>query len=61
VISGSAALGDASATAIGNKVSGKNHIKPAIEFGKRIEGVLGIVVIFDKEIGFWGDVDLVSI
>ena len=61
VISGSAALGDAAATAIGNKVSGKNHIKPAIEFGKRIEGVLGIVVILDKEIGFWGDVDLVRI
>lgn len=61
VISGSAALGDAAATAIGNKVSGKNHIKPAIEFGKRIGGVQGIVVIFDKEIGFWGDVDLVRI
>lgn len=61
VISGSAALGDAAATAIGNKVSGKNHIKPAIEFGKRIEGVLGIVVILDKEIGFWGEVDLIRI
>jgi ApbE superfamily uncharacterized protein (UPF0280 family) len=61
VISESAALGDAAATAIGNKVSGKHDIKPAIEFGKKIEGVLGIVVILDKEIGFGGDVELVRI
>jgi ApbE superfamily uncharacterized protein (UPF0280 family) len=61
VISESAALGDAAATAIGNKVSGKNDIKPAIELGKRIEGVMGIVVILGKEIGFWGDVELVRI
>ncbi len=61
VISESAALGDAAATAIGNKVSGKHDIKPAIEFGKNIEGVLGIVVILDKEIGFWGDVDLIRL
>ena len=61
VISESAALGDAAATAIGNKVSGKHDIKRAIEFGKKIEGILGIVVVLDKEIGFWGGVDLVRL
>jgi len=61
VISESAALADAAATAIGNEVSGKQDIEPAIEFGKRIEGVLGIVVVLDNEIGFWGNVDLVRL
>ncbi|MCK4729243.1 MAG: hypothetical protein KAT27_09985, partial [Desulfobacterales bacterium] len=61
VISESAALADAAATAIGNEVSGQQDIEPAIEFGKRIEGVLGIVVILDNEIGFWGNVELVRI
>ncbi len=61
VISESAALADAAATAIGNEVSGKQDIEPAIEFGKRIEGVLGIVVILDNEIGFWGNVELVRL
>ncbi|MCK4485274.1 MAG: UPF0280 family protein [Desulfobacterales bacterium] len=61
VISESAALADAAATAIGNEVSGKHDIEPAIAFGKKIEGVLGIVVIVDKEIGFGGEVDLVRL
>jgi len=61
VISESAALADAAATAIGNEVSGKHDIEPAIAFGKRIEGVLGIVVILNNKIGFWGNVDLVRI
>ncbi len=61
VISESAALGDATATSIANKVSGRQDIEPAIEFGKKIEGVLGIVVVLDKEIGFGGEVELVRI
>ena len=61
VISESAALGDAAATSIANKVSGRQDIEPAIEFGKKIEGVLGIVVVLDKEIGFGGEVELVRI
>ena len=61
VISDSAALADAAATAIGNKVSSKHDIEPAIAFGEKIEGVLGIVVIVDSQIGFWGDVELTRI
>ena len=61
VISQSAGLADAAATAIGNQVSGKDDIKRAIGFGKGIEGVLGIVVIVGKEIGFWGNVELVKL
>ncbi len=61
VISESAALADAAATAIGNKVSDKSDIEPAIAFGKKIEGVLGMIVILDDEIGFWGEVELVRL
>jgi hypothetical protein len=61
VISGSAALADAAATAIGNRVSRKGDIEPAIAFGKEIEGVVGIIVVLGKEIGMWGEVDLVPI
>ena len=61
VISESAALGDAVATAIANKVSGRQDIEPAIEFGMKIEGVLGIVVVLDEEIGFGGEVKLVRL
>ena len=61
VISRSGAVADAAATAIGNEVSGKHDIKRAIGFGKKIEGVLGIVVIVGKEIGFWGNVELVKL
>ncbi len=61
VISGSVALADAAATAIGNEVSDKHDIEPAISFGKKIEGVLGIVVILGNDMGLWGNVDLVHI
>jgi ApbE superfamily uncharacterized protein (UPF0280 family) len=61
VISESAALADAAATAIGNKVSTKGDIEPAIGVGKGIEGVLGIVVILHDEIGFWGNVNIVRL
>ncbi|UCD88074.1 MAG: UPF0280 family protein, partial [Desulfobacterales bacterium] len=61
VISDSAALADAAATGIGNKVSSPHNIEPAIAFGQKIEGVLGIVVIVDSKIGFWGNVELTRI
>jgi ApbE superfamily uncharacterized protein (UPF0280 family) len=61
VISDSTALADAAATAIGNKVSGKDDIEPAIAFGEKIKGVMGIVVIVDSRIGLWGDVELTQI
>jgi ApbE superfamily uncharacterized protein (UPF0280 family) len=59
VISDSAALADAAATAIGNQVSTREEIEPAIARGREIEGVMGVVVILDDKIGLWGDVNLV--
>jgi ApbE superfamily uncharacterized protein (UPF0280 family) len=59
VISSSAALADAAATAIGNLVAVKDDIEPALERGKEIDGIIGIVVVLDDKIGLWGDVNLV--
>lgn len=61
ILSKSAALADAVATAICNQVQGKKDIELALERGSRIEGVLGIVIIVGKKIGVWGRVKLISL
>jgi len=60
VISESCALADAAATAIGNRVKSKADIRTAIEFGKRIEGVKGLLVIVADKIGAWGEIEIVQ-
>jgi ApbE superfamily uncharacterized protein (UPF0280 family) len=61
VISDSAALADAAATSIGNKVTGKRDVAATIDFGKEIEGVQGIVVVIDDELGVWGKMELIRL
>jgi len=61
VVSGSCPLADAAATAVGNLVKGKKNIQDAMDFGKTIEGVTGIVIIIGTDAGFWGDVEVVSL
>ena len=58
VLSRSCALADAAATAIGNRVSSPADISKGVEFGKRIEGVLGVVIVVKDKIGVWGRVEL---
>jgi ApbE superfamily uncharacterized protein (UPF0280 family) len=57
-LSPSATLADAAATAIGNRVSEAGDINNAIEFGKGIGGLRGLVIIKDDNIGVWGEVKL---
>jgi ApbE superfamily uncharacterized protein (UPF0280 family) len=54
VLSPSAALADAAATAIGNKVKTIDDIASAIEVASHIEGVTGVLVIKDDKMGLWG-------
>lgn len=61
VVSDSCSLADAAATSIGNRLKSKDHIASAIDFGKTIEGVNGIVVIIDEEVGMWGDLEVVPL
>jgi len=58
VLSKSAALADAAATAIGNLIRQPDDIPNGIELAKGIEGLLGVVVIEDDKIGLWGEVKI---
>ena len=61
VVSDSCSLADAAATSICNRVISKSHIQSAIDFGKHIEGVRGIVVIIGDDVGIWGELNVVPL
>ncbi|MBU0987687.1 MAG: UPF0280 family protein [Proteobacteria bacterium] len=61
VVSGSCSLADAVATAVGNRVKSKKDIQPAIDFGKTVNGINGLLIILEDAIGIWGDVELVPL
>jgi ApbE superfamily uncharacterized protein (UPF0280 family) len=61
VMSPNCALADAAATAICNRVKSKKDIQTAINFGKQIDEVMGLVIIVGDKIGAWGDFELVSL
>lgn len=60
VLSDSCPLADAVATALGNRIKDPDDIKAAIDAGKAIPGVQGIVIIQQEHIGLWGDLALVK-
>jgi uncharacterized protein len=57
-IAPSAALADAAATAICNLVKKPADINAAIEAGRSISGLTGIVIVIGGEVGAWGSVKL---
>jgi ApbE superfamily uncharacterized protein (UPF0280 family) len=59
VISKSATLSDAAASAIGNRVKSKDDISTALKFGIEIPGIQGIIIILGREMGVIGDVELI--
>jgi len=59
VISPSATLSDAAASAIGNRVKDKKDIKPALEFGMTIKDITGIIIIYGSDMGAIGDIEFV--
>ncbi|MGI6189886.1 MAG: UPF0280 family protein [Clostridiales bacterium] len=61
ILSKDTALADAAATAVGNIVISAGDIQKGINFAKRIEGVLGVVVIVEDKLGAWGDIQLVRL
>ena len=61
VISPSATLADAAATALGNMVQGKGDIERVLEAGQKIPGVEGVVIIVDDGLGAWGGYELVKL
>lgn len=61
VVSKSCPLADAAATAIGNQVDTKKDIDAALDYGKHIKGVEGVVIIKNDRAGLWGDLDIVKL
>jgi len=61
VVSRSCPLADAAATAIANRVKQKSDVEKAIEYGKDIKGVKGLVIIIDDKAGMWGDLNVVRL
>ena len=61
ILSKSAALADAAATAVGNLVRDKRGIERGLEKGKEIEGVLGTLIIVGDRMGVWGKIRLVQL
>jgi hypothetical protein len=58
ILSRSAALADAAATAVGNRVREKSDIEAALERGREIQGVLGVVIVVGPKMGVWGNIRL---
>lgn len=61
IVSDSCALADAAATALGNIVKREADIEKAIDKGKAIKGIQGIIIIKNKTLGAWGDLELVKL
>ena len=60
VLSRSATLADAAATAIGNLIINSIDIPAGIDFAKGIDGLLGVVIIKDDNMGLWGGVKIIQ-
>ena len=61
VISGSTALADAAATALGNRVRHPRDIEPALGWSKTVDEIRGALVIIGENLGAWGAVRLVRV
>ncbi len=58
VLSKSATLADAAATAIGNLIVQAGDIPNGLEFANGIEGLKGVIIIKEDKVGLWGDVKI---
>lgn len=61
VLSPSAALADAAATAIANVIQDSDDVPRAVELAQGIEGVSGVLAIKGDRMGMWGKVRLVDV
>ena len=61
IVSPSCMLADAAATSVGNHVQTRRDIQQALEIGKKIKGVEGVIVIIKDKIGMWGDLEIVPL
>ena len=61
VLAESAALADAAATALGNRIQGPADIEPGLECLKGVSGVLGGAIVLSEHLGAWGEIELIAL
>lgn len=61
VVSESCAIADAAATAIGNRIDSPADIEGAINAGRQIKDINGILVIIGDKMGMWGDLEVIPL
>ncbi len=61
IVAPSALFADGLATCLGNIVKKKDDIATAIEKGRKLPGVMGILIVLGEHLGIWGDLDIVKI
>ncbi|MEW5723485.1 MAG: UPF0280 family protein [Thermodesulfobacteriota bacterium] len=61
VLAPDAALADAAATALGNRLKKAGDLKPALEWILSLEGIKGAAAVVDGRLGFLGDLELVPL
>jgi ApbE superfamily uncharacterized protein (UPF0280 family) len=61
ILSPSASLADAAATAVGNLVGTPGDLEKGLQKAKAIEGVSGAVIILGEKLAAWGEIKLVEI
>ena len=59
VLSPSAALADAAATAIGNIVKEEADVQYALDYARGVDGLVGAAVIINDKMGVWGKINLI--
>ncbi len=59
IISASAALADAAATAVGNAVKSREDIEKGIDVARSIDGVMGVLITVGDKMGSWGAIKLI--
>ncbi len=60
LVSASASLADAAATAVGNLIQSAQDIQKGIDLARGLDGIRGAVIIKDDRIGVWGDIRLIE-
>ena len=61
IVSSSAVLADAVATAAANRVQTSEDLQNALQFARQVPGVSGILLIKDDKLAAWGQLKLVSL
>jgi len=61
ILSRSASLADAAATAVGNVVGCPGDLSKGLEKAQTIDGLTGVVIIIEGKLAAWGEVELIEI